>query len=236
MLNRTNLQPNQTLELRRSITGELREKLRETPPTPFDWSKFDAPTMLSLSGTPVDLRLQAMTRMLCTAPTRQQELRALWKECVVTAAYAWRIAGQIRADQETSAIAGLLHRLGDILTLRAIAEIEHAAGQRVDATTKASLCIELGGGQLERVVRLWGVPARAAATAAEWRRLREFPSAAADATSVYLARLFAIELLTPQFCAAGMLEHAAEEAGLDKVVLSQIRGDATIRDLVASLQ
>ena len=90
--------------------------------------------------------------------------------------------------------------------------------------------------QLERAVRAWGVPARAAATAAEWRRLREFPSAAADATAVYLARLFAIELLSPQFCAPGVLEHAAEEAGLDPAVLSGVRGDATIRELVASLQ
>ena len=44
---------------------------------------------------------------------------------------------------------------------------------------------------LERAVRAWGVPARAAATAAEWRRLREFPGAAADAAAVYLSRLFA---------------------------------------------
>ena len=70
----------------------------------------------------------------------------------------------------------------------------------------------------------------------EWRRLREFPSAAADATAVYLARLFAIELLMPQFCAPGVLEHAAEEAGIDPAVLSRVRDDATIRQLVASLQ
>jgi hypothetical protein len=236
MLHRPNRQPSQSLEVRRTITGELRERLREVPPTPFDWTKLDMQSLLGMSGSPADLRLQAMSRLLCTAPARSHELRALWKECVITAACAWRLADAVGADRENSAIAGLLHRLGDILTLRAIGEAEHASGMRLDATGKAELCVELGGQQLERVVRAWGVPARAAATASEWRRLHEYPSAAADATAVYMARLFAIELLTPQFCAPGLLEHAAEEAGLAPADLSAMRSDATIRELAASLQ
>ena len=138
MLNRTNVQPNESLEVRRTVSGELREQLRDLPPTPFDWGKFDANAMLGLTGVPVDLRLQAMTRLLCTAPARSHELRALWKECVATAAYAWRLAPAIGADPDTSAIAGLLHRLGDLLTIRGIAEIEHASRLRLDATSKRS--------------------------------------------------------------------------------------------------
>jgi hypothetical protein len=236
MLDRTNHKPDESLEVRHTVSGEMRKWLRDLPPTPFDWGKFEAATMLGQSGAQFDLRLQAMGRLLCAAPARTHELRALWKECVVTAAYAWRLAPAIGADPDTSAMAGLLHRLGDILAIRAIGEIEHANRLRLDATSKAELCLEFGAEQLERVLRAWGIPARAAATASEWRRMREFPSAAADATAVYLARLFAIELLTPQFCASGMLEHAVEEAGIDPAVLSGVRGDATIRDLVASLQ
>ena len=86
---------------------------------------------------------------------------------------------------------------------------------------------------LDRVVRAWGVPARAAATAAEWRRLREFPAVAADAATVYLARLFALELIAPQFCAPGIVEHAAEELGLDARVLSEIRADDIMRKMRA---
>jgi hypothetical protein len=236
MLHRPIRQPGQSLEVRRTITGELRERLREVPAAPFDWTRVDMAALLGLAGAPADLRLEAMSRLLCTAPGRTQELRALWKECVVTAACAWRLAGAVGADQENSAIAGLLHRLGDILTIRAIAEAEHASGGRLDATSKSELCVELGGQQLERAVRAWGVPARAATTASEWRRLHEYPAAAADATTVYMARLFAIELLTPQFCAPGLLEHAAEESGLPRVVLSAMRSDDTIRELAASLQ
>src|SRR6202008_4947979 len=111
-------------------------------------------------------------------------------------------------------IAGLLHRLGDMLTIRALAAIEHAAHLRLDLIGKGDLGARRGVGLLDRTRRAWEVPARAAATAAEWRRLREFPDAAADATAVYLGRLLAIELISPQFCAPGLVAGAAGEAGL----------------------
>lgn len=236
MLNRPNAQTNESLDVRRTIGADLRERLQELPPTPFDWATFDPVQALGNSGVSPDLRLATMTRLLCTAPARSAELRALWNESVLTCAYALRIAPHLGGDAQVSGIAGLLHRLGDILTLRAIASIEHASRLRLDAVSKADLCAEHSGGQLERAVRAWGVPPRAAATAAEWRRLREFPDAAADATAVYLARLFAIEASAPQFCALGSIEHAAEELGLASDILSTLRRDATITALLTSLQ
>jgi hypothetical protein len=80
------------------------------------------------------------------------------------------------------------------------------------------------------------VPVSAAATAAEWRRLRDFPDAAADATAVYLGRLLAIELISPQFCAPGTVDGAAAELGLPADRLSGLRADATIARLLVSLQ
>jgi len=58
--------------------------------------------------------------------------------------------------------------------------------------------------------------------------LREFPSAA-EATVVYLARLFAIERLSPQFCALGLIERACEEAGIDAAAMEQLRDDPRLR-------
>ncbi|MEO8062948.1 MAG: HDOD domain-containing protein [Pseudomonadota bacterium] len=236
MLNRPNALTNESLDARRTVGAQLRERLQELPPTPFDWASFDPSQALGNGAFSPDLRLATMTRLLCTAPARSAELRALWNESVLTGAYALRIAPHLGGDAHISGIAGLLHRLGDILTLRAIAVIEHASRLRLDAASKADLCAEHGGGQLERVVRAWGVPPRAAATAAEWRRLREFPGAAADATAVYLARLFAIEATAPQFCAPGAIEHAADELGLGSNILATLRGDATIAALVNSVQ
>jgi hypothetical protein len=80
------------------------------------------------------------------------------------------------------------------------------------------------------------VPPRAAATAAEWRRLREFPGAAPEAATVYLARLFAIERISPQFCAPGVLEHAMEEAGLDARIADEIRGDVGLSATLVALE
>jgi len=233
MLNRQNPAASAAFDVRRLIVAEMRERLREIPATPFDWQAFDP---AAVRGPGPDLRLANLGRLLCSAPARTAELRGLWRESVVTAAFALDLAPHLGGDATTSALAGLLHRLGDMLALRAIAESEHANHLRLDPAGKAELCATHGTEQLERVVRAWGVPARAAATAAEWRRLREFPAAAADAAAMYLARLLAIELISPEFCAPGMVELAAEEVGLDPASLSALRADATIAAVLTSLQ
>lgn len=236
MSNRTNTVPHAALDARRVIAAQLRERVREVPPAPFEWSDFDPAAAVGEAGGTPDLRLVALQRQLCTSPARSAELRGLWNESVITAAYAWRIAPDVGGDPQTAAIAGLLHRLGDILTIRAIAAIEHSAQVRLDAVGKADLCAELGVGLLDRTLRAWDVPVRAAATAAEWRRLRDFPDAAADATAVYLGRLFALELISPQFCAPGAVRAAAIEAGMDEESLVRLRGDDAIARLLVSLQ
>jgi hypothetical protein len=236
MSNRSNTAPNAALDARRVVATELRERVRELPPAPFEWATFDVGAALRGDVAAPDLRLAAMQRLLCSAPARSAELRGLWNESVMTAAFAWRLAPSLGGDADNAAIAGLLHRLGDVLTIRALAAIEHAAHVRLDAVAKADLCAELGVGLLDRTLRAWGVPVRAAATAAEWRRLRDFPDAAADATAVYLGRLFTLELISPQFCAPGMVDGAATEAGVPAERLSGLRADDTIARLLVGLQ
>jgi hypothetical protein len=228
MLNRPQSSASDALDIRRAIASQLREALQEIPATPFDWSTFEPAIALSTA----DLRVAALTKLLCTAPARGPELRALWNECVVTAAFSLRLAPMLHADAGTCAVAALLHRLGDLLTLRAIGTLEHTMRVRLDAASRADLCAVHSGELLDRAVRTWGIEPRAAATAAEWRRLRDFPCAAAEATVVYLARLFAIERLSPQFCALGMIEHACEEVGISAAKLEQLRDDATIATAV----
>jgi len=234
MLNRTKTAASDALDARRAIGAELRDQLREIPQSPIEWKHFDAGVALR-GGSTVDLRLVHMSRALCTAPARSAELRALWNECVITGAFALRLAPRIGGDPHASAMAGLLHRLGDLLTIRAIGAVEYALRIRLEGASKAELCVEHGNVQLERAVRAWQVPARAAATAAEWRRLSDFPGVAADATAVYLARLFALELISPEFCAPGVLEHAAEEAGVVPAALDDVRRDGSVRELLGGL-
>jgi hypothetical protein len=212
MLNRPTVR-REPLDARHAISREMRERLREIPPSPLDWEGFDPQSVLLENDC--SPALATLASLLCAAPARATELRALWRESMATAVFALKLAPLLGADAGSSAIAGLLHRLGDMLTIRAIGVFEQAEHQRIDATSKAELCATYGVDLLERVLRDWRVPPRAAATAAGWRRLREFPGAAAEATTVYLARLLAIEAISPEFCAPGLIELAAEEAGLD---------------------
>jgi len=224
------------LDARGLVVAELRERAIEVPASPFDWAAFDAGAVLRVEGASADARLSAMQRQLCSSPARAAELLGLWSESVTTAAFAWRIAGDVGSCPDTAAIAGLVHRLGDILTIRAIAAIEHAGGVRLDAMARHDLCAELGAGMLDRTLRAWGVPARAAAVAVEWRQRLDFPELAADATAIHLGRLLALELLAPQFCAPGALSAAATAAGLCAGRLSALRADATIARLLVNLQ
>ena len=234
MLNHQIPASSEAFDARRAIVSGLRERLRDIPASPIDWATFD-PAHALRAGTG-DLRLASLARLLCSAPARTSELRALWRESVITAAFGLELGPRLGGDAATTAVAGLLHRLGDMLILRAIAEAEHASLLRLDAASKGDLCAVHGPEQAERALRAWCVPARAAATAVEWRRLREFPAAAADAAAVYLARLFAIEMISPEFCAPGVVDRAVEEVGLDPASLSELRAGATIAGLLASLQ
>jgi hypothetical protein len=221
MLNRTIPVARDSLDARRAVSAELRERLRELPPTPFVWSAFDPAAVFCVDSP--DLRLASLARTLTTAPSRTADLRALWMESVATAEFAWRLAPYLRADAVASSIAGLLHRLGDLLTIRAIGCIEQAAGVRLDAASKADLCAEHGATQLDHAIRVWDVPTRAATMAAGWRCFHEFPGAVADAAVVHLARFMAIEAVSPRFCAPGVIEAAAEELGLSADVIAQVR-------------
>jgi hypothetical protein len=226
MLNRTKSIARDSLDDRRAVGAELREAIQDLPASPFEWGTFD-PAAVFDARSP-DLRLANLARTLCAAPARAADLRALWSESVATAAYAFRLAPHLGADSVTSAIAGLLHRFGDLLTVRAIGTVEQAHGVRLDAASKADLCAEHGVMVLDHAVRAWTVPARAAAMAVGWRNFREFPGAAADAAVVHLARFMAIEAVSPRFCAPGIVEVAAEELGVSAALLGMIRTQTDI--------
>jgi len=223
------------LEARRAVAQGLRVNSFEVPPSPIEWAEFDAVAVLGGPELARDPALAALGQRLCEAPARTSELRALWQECLVTAAFAVRLAPRLGGDARTSAIAALLHRLGDMLALHAIGAAEQAARVHLDGPSKHEMCALHGGALLERALRAWRVPARAATTAAEWRRLHEFPTAAADAATVYLARLMSLELISPQYCVPGVVEHAATEIGLDVRVADEVRQDAAWSSLLRSL-
>ena len=230
MLNRSNTAPAIALDARRALAARLRELVRQIPPAPCAWSGIDWEGLFA--GASADTGLGQLSRLYCDAAGRVTELRGLWNESIATAAFAWRIAPHLGAEPAASATAGLLHRLGDALTLRALASIEESSGMRVDAAAKANLCAEHANTVLDEAVRVWQVPTRAAAMASGWRRLRDFPAVASDAAVVHLARFMAIERVSPRFCAPGMVESAAEELKVDAGVLREVRAATRLESLL----
>ena len=76
MLNRPNTVAREALDARHALSLEMRERLREFPPSPFDWAGFDPESaLLGISASP---DLASLARVLCVAPARSTELRALW--------------------------------------------------------------------------------------------------------------------------------------------------------------
>src|SRR4051812_45403738 len=104
MSNRSGTAPSAALDARRVIAVELRERVRDVLPAPFDWAGFDAGALRG-AGAALDARLAAMQRLLCASPARSAELRGLWNESVITAAYASRIAPDLGSEADTAATA-----------------------------------------------------------------------------------------------------------------------------------
>ncbi len=232
MSNRSNTASVARLDARRALTSQIRDFVRVIPAFSCDWKSIDWSAIYGGGGA--DPGLERLSALTIDAPARVGELRALWNESVATSAFAWRLAPELGADADTSAIAGLLHRLGDVLTLRAIGRLEHESGMRLDAAGKADLCADYSIEALDRAVRAWEVPARAATMAAAWRRLRDFPEAAADAAVVHLARFMAIERVSPRFCTPGIVEAAAAEMNLSAEQIGRLRDGVKIDRLLLS--
>ena len=54
-------------------------------------------------------------------------------------------------------------------------------------------------------------------------RFAEFAEVSGESAALYFGRLFAIELLQPQFCVPGALDHAAADLGLSADLVAQVR-------------
>ena len=56
-----------------------------------------------------------------------------------------------------------------------------------------------------------------------WMRFAEVTEVSRESAAVYFGRLFAIELLQPQFCVPGALDHAAADLGLSADLVAEVR-------------
>jgi hypothetical protein len=157
------------------------------------------------------------------SPGRDAEAEAWWHEGVATAVFAARVAQLRQASVGASFLAGLLHRSGEALALKMLARVELEYRMKLDSTARRGWCTTHSQELAERLVRTWNLPSDIGSCVLGWMRFAEFGEVSGESAALYFGRLFAIELLQPEFCVPGALDHAAAELGLDADLVAQVR-------------
>jgi len=171
------------------------------------------------------------------APGRDAEAQTWWHEALATAVFAARVAELKQASISTSFAAALLHRCGEALALKILARVELEYRMKLDSTSRREWCTTHSAELTERLVRTWNLSPDIGSCVLGWKRFGEFAAASGESAALYFGRLFAIEMLQPDLCVPGALDHAAAELGLNDALVARVRGEAGhARELIRALE
>jgi hypothetical protein len=183
---------------------------------------------ISLSRTACREALADIRARLFQIPGRDAEAQAFWEEGLAGAVFAARVARVLQAPLPASFMGALLHRAGEALALKILARVELEYRMKLDSTSRREWCAGHSAELGERLTRRWSLPDPAALPSGD------LAAATAESKAVYFGRLFAIELLQPEFCVPGALDHAAADLGLSADLVAQIRKE-DLRPLLRAL-
>jgi hypothetical protein len=161
-------------------------------------------------------------------PGRDAEAQALWEEGLAGAVFAARVAHLKQASFPASFMGALLYRAGEALALKILARVELEYRMKLDSSSRREWCAGHSAELGERLTQRWNLPAAAPMPSGD------LAAASAESKAVYFGRLFAIELLQPEFCVPGALDHAAADLGLGADLVAQIRKQ-DVRSLIRTL-
>ena len=99
---------------------------------------------------------------------------------------------------------------------------------KLDSGSRREWCAGHSAELGERLTRKWNLPDQAVLPAGE------LEAASAESKAVYFGRLFAIELLQPELCVPGALDHAAADLGLSADLIAEVRKEDA-RSLIRAL-
>jgi hypothetical protein len=229
-----------SLVFQHALAAAFKARRRNLPGAPasmgalLEASKHVSSGLLSRPG--VRDALGEVRARLFHAPGRDAEAQASWHESVATAVFAARV-GQLRgASVGVAFCGGLLHRAGEALALKMLARVELEYRMKLDSTSRRDWCASNGHDLAERLVRVWGLSQEIGACVLGWKQFGEFSEVSAESAALYFGRLFAIELLQPQFCVPGAFDQAAIDLGLAADALAQVRAEeGQVRELIRAL-
>jgi hypothetical protein len=167
---------------------------------------------LQLCSRQMGLRaLQNLRASLFVAPGREPEMALLWREALATACYARVIADHARFDAPLLTGAALLHRTGEIAALRALAQAESDAGQRLVGPVMQQILEARDDELVARVTRSWTLPGELRLLVLRWREEQEQSRRDEAVCLLTMAQALATELVHANTCTPGLV-HAARDA------------------------
>jgi HDOD domain len=208
------------LVFRQSLAAAFKSLRQSMPAAPES-----LPALLASCGTAGALgrpgcreALQEIGARLFHIPGRDVEGQAWWHESLASAVFAARVAQLKQVSVTSSFMGALLYRAGDALALKILARVELEYRMKLDSASRREWCATHSAELVERLIRTWNLPAPPAGMPSG-----ELTAAAGESHAVYFGRLFAIELLQPEFCVPGALDHAAADLGLSAEHVAEVR-------------
>jgi hypothetical protein len=229
-----------SLVFRQALAAAFKARRQNLPPGPaslpvlLDACRTEAVGLLGKPGCR-DVLGEIRARLF-HVPGREAEAQEWWHEALATAVFAARVAQLEHASVSASFLGALLHRSGEALALKMLASVELEHRTKLDSASRRQWCTSRGLELAERLVRAWDLTPEIGSCVLGWMRFGEFAAVSAESAAVYFGRLFAIELLQPQLCVPGALDHAAAELGLSADLIAQVRGEEVrARELIRAL-
>jgi hypothetical protein len=212
-----------TLAGNEAAAHALQRELARIPARPvlldaaLSWLAQGAPA--GAAAAPALRGLENLRRALLGGASEETEPVCLWREGLATAWSAARLARALELDARDAAAGGLMHRLGELRVLVALACAERESGRRLDAPSRAGLCAEHGASAATRLFAAWSINPRAATAAASWRNAPAHGRPPGDAAVVYVGHLLANRVLNPEFPAPGLAHAVKSDFGIGPELL-----------------
>jgi hypothetical protein len=177
-----------------------------------------------LSGRPIGLRtLQKFRESLFHSPGRELEMRLFWREALATACFARQLATGLSFDAPLLTSAGLLHRLGEVLSLRSLADAEFRSGQRLVGPVLQELAAANDSTLVARAIREWTLTDALRDLLLQWRQDHSSNSSSESARLLAVAQLLGFELVHAGRSTPFAAEMACEEMQFPVTILDQAR-------------
>jgi hypothetical protein len=167
--------------------------------------------------------LQNLRGSLFSAPGREAEMSLLWREALATACYARVVAVLCHFDAPLLTGAGLLHHAGEIVALRALAQAERDAGQRLIGPVMQEILNARDDELVARVTRCWMLPCELRLLVMRWREEQDLLRRPESVSLLTMAQAFATELVHAATCTPGLVDAARESMNFPAALVDRVR-------------